>query len=416
MIASGTQPADGNRLTLDDLFRRAGVRRADAIALSDGLRNLTYVQADRAISALAGNLRGQGLATDTVVAMQLPNSVENMIALLGVLRAGMIAAPLPLLWRKQEMMEALTRAGAKAIVTTGAQADTAMQVAAELFPIRAVAGFGRDLPDGVTPLDTIFEAGTNAFFQPSVRRSAAHVAVITFDITADGIVSVARSHSDLIAGGLAVFRHAGIAQDASIISTIPLGTFAGIALTLMPWLLAGGTLALHHGFEPVVFAEQCRAHDASAVVLPGPALSAIAESGLLNQAKSVMALWRAAEQLAAAPPWQGNAALVDISSFDEIRLLAERRGPAGLPASSPNSAPAGLIAVGGYHFRQGAIDAALAAVDPTAVIAALPDALLGQRLAGSAPNRVATTAQLQTRGVNALIAGAFRPRGNTNAA
>jgi hypothetical protein len=58
----------------------------------------------------------------------------------------------------------------------------------------------------------------------------------------------------------------------------------------------------------------------------------------------------------------------------------------------------------------------LAAADPTAVIAALPDALLGQRLAGSAPNRVATTAQLQTRGVNALIAGAFRPRGKTNAA
>jgi hypothetical protein len=342
--------------------------------------------------------------------MQLPNSVENVIALLGVLRAGMIAAPLPLLWRKQEMTEALSRAGAKAIVTTGVQADTAMQVAAELFPIRAVAGFGRDLPDGVAPLDTIFDAGTNAFFQSSVRRSAAHVAVITFDVTIDGIIPAARSHSDLFAGGLAVFRQAGIAQDASIVSTIPLGTFAGIALTLMPWLLAGGTLALHHGFEPVIFAEQCRAHEASAVVLPGPAVSAIAEAGLLNQAKNILALWRAAEQLAVAPPWQGTAALVDISSFDESRLLAALRGPDGLPMPSPNGAPAGLIAVGGYHFRQGEIDAAVAATDPTAVIAALPDALLGQRLAGSAPDPVATAAQLLACGVNALVAGAFRAR------
>jgi non-ribosomal peptide synthetase component F len=410
MIASGTQPADGDRLTLDDLFRRAGVRRTDATALSDGLRNLTYAQADRAISALAGSLRDQGLATDAVVAMQLPNSVENVIGLLGVLRAGMIAAPLPLLWRKQEMVAALSRAGAKAIVTTGVQADTAMQVAAELFPIRAVAGFGRDLPDGVAPLDTIFDAGTNAFFQSSVRRSAAHVAVITFDVTIDGIIPAARSHSDLFAGGLAVFRQAGIAQDASIVSTIPLGTFAGIALTLMPWLLAGGTLALHHGFEPVIFAEQCRAHEASAVVLPGPAVSAIAEAGLLNQAKNILALWRAAEQLAVAPPWQGTAALVDISSFDESRLLAALRGPDGLPMPSPNGAPAGLIAVGGYHFRQGEIDAAVAATDPTAVIAALPDALLGQRLAGSAPDPVATAAQLLACGVNALVAGAFRAR------
>jgi len=38
-----------------------------------------------------------------------------VIALFGVLRAGMIAAPLPLLWRKQEML--VTRCSAKAIIT-----------------------------------------------------------------------------------------------------------------------------------------------------------------------------------------------------------------------------------------------------------------------------------------------------------
>ena len=109
----------------------------------------------------AARLRRLGLQTDTVVAMQLPNTVESVIALLGVLRAGMIAAPLPLLWRKQEMVAALGRIGAKAIVTTArigecAHAELAMQVAAELFPIRYVCAFGSDLPDGVVPLDDVF--------------------------------------------------------------------------------------------------------------------------------------------------------------------------------------------------------------------------------------------------------------------
>src|SRR5262245_10083583 len=36
---------------------------------------------------------------------------------MGVLRAGMIAVPLPLLWRKAEIRSALGRVGAKAIVT-----------------------------------------------------------------------------------------------------------------------------------------------------------------------------------------------------------------------------------------------------------------------------------------------------------
>jgi len=261
MILSDTQQADGAGATLDDLFRRAGVRRPDALALidppNDGTitggapRRLTYAEADRAISALAAKLRGLSLQTDMVVALQLANTVDSVIALLGVLRAGMIAAPLPLLWREQEMVAALSRIGAKAIVTSShvgpaAQstsfAEIAMQVAVELFPIRHICGFGRDLPDGVVPLDDVFDPAPTDFYQPSVRQgpAAAHAAAITFDVTGDGLVPVTRSQSELIAGGLVVFREAGIAENATILSTIPAASFAGITLTLMPWLLAGG--------------------------------------------------------------------------------------------------------------------------------------------------------------------------------
>ena len=433
MILSDTQQAEGTGATLDDLFRRAGVRRPDALALIDppngetitggAPRRLTYAEADRAISALAAKLRRLSLQTDMVVAMQLANTVDSVIALLGVLRAGMIAAPLPLLWREQEMVAALSRIGAKAIVTSShvglaAQSEIAMQVAAELFPIRHICGFGRDLPDGVVPLDDVFNPAPTEFYQPSVRPgpAAAHVAAITFDVTGDGFVPVARSQSELIAGGLAVFREAGIAENATILSTIPAASFAGIALTLMPWLLAGGTMALHHGFDPAVFAEQSRAHEPCSVVLPGPALTLLADAGLLGgYIKNILALWRAPEQLAAAVPWQRDAALVDIASFDETGLLPARRGPDGLPAPIPHGAfvaPAGITTVGGYRFCQREVDAVVAGADPAAVIVALPDAHLGQRFAGSAQDGAALAAKLQARGVNSLIAAAFLPRGN----
>ena len=437
MILGGTQQADGTRATLDDLFRRAGVRRPDALALIDppngesitgsAPRRLTYAEADRAISALAAKLRGLSLQTDMVVALQLANTVDSVIALLGVLRAGMIAAPLPLLWRQQEMVAALSLIGAKAIVTSsriGATAQStsfaeiARQVAAELFPIRHICGFGRDLPDGVVPLDDVFDSGADEFFRPSARpgHAAAHVAAITFDVTGDGLIPVARSQSELIAGGLAVFREAGIAAEATILSTIPAASFAGFALTMVPWLLAGGTLALHHGFDPAAFAEQGRAPDVATVVLPGPALTPLADAGLLgDQIKTILALWRAPEQLAAAAPWQRDAALVDIASFGETGLLPARRGPDGMPATIPHgaiAAPAGITAVGFYRFRKREVDAVVAAADPAAVIVALPDAHLGQRFAGSAQDGATLAAKLQTRGVNSLIAGAFRPRGN----
>jgi len=410
-----------------------------------------------------------------------------------VLRAGMIAAPLPLLWRMQNIVPALSSIGAKAIITSArigahAQAEIAMQVAAELFPILYVCGFGQDLPDGVVPLDESGASAPTEFFQPSARPgdAAAHVAVVTFDVTSDGLVPVARSHRELIAGGLAVFLEGGLARDATMLSAIPIGSFAGLALTVVPWLLAGGTLALHHGFFPAAFAEQTLAHKPAAVVLPGSTLSALSDAGLLTgPIKTILGLWRAPEQLAADAPWQRDAALVDIASFGEIGLLPARRGPDGQPVPIPHGViavprgapdgvmvaetvrgksgtlalrgpmvptqpfppggeqgdedrnaaagyfdtgyacrisratgrlvltapPAGITVSGFYRFRQSAIDDVVAAVDPEAVIVALPDALLGQRLAGSARETAAIASGLDAHGVNALIAGAFRSRG-----
>ena len=413
------------------------MRRARALALIDppncesitggAPRPLTYAEADRAISALAAKLRGLGLQTDTVVALQLANTVDSVIALLGVLRAGMIAAPLPLLWRKQEMVAALGRIGAKAIITSSRIGAAAHR---RLCRDRH-AGGGRAVSDPPRLRLRARSARRRGAARRCVRvrssgilpaaarpgHAAAHVAAITFDVTGDGLVPVARSQSELIAGGLAVFREAGIAENATILSTIPAASFAGIALTLMPWLLAGGTLALHHGFDPAVFAEQCRAHDTSAVLLPGPALAPLADAGLLGgHIKHILALWRAPEQLAAAAPWQRDAALVDIASFGETGLLPARRGTDGMPAPIPHGAftapRAGITAVGFYRFRQREIDALVASASPAAVVVALPDALLGQRLAGSARERAATATELQARGVNPLIAGAFRPRDN----
>ena len=103
----------------------------------------------------------------------MANTVESVIALLGVLRAGMIAIPLPLLWRKQEIVAALGQVGAKAIITAAhvgntRTADIAIEAAVELFTIRHVCGFGRDLPDGVVPLDD--RAAGERRIQPARRR------------------------------------------------------------------------------------------------------------------------------------------------------------------------------------------------------------------------------------------------------
>ena len=282
--------------TLDDLFRRAGVRHPDALALADppnrdafawgAPRKLSFAQADRAISACAARLRGLGLQTDSIAAMHLPNTAESIITFLGVLRAGMIAAPLPLLWRKAEIVSALGRLGAKAIVTcsrigTEEQAEIAMQSAAELFSVRHVCGFGHGLPDGLVSLDDIFSSDGAVAVSPRIGRDTS-AAAITFNVDAAGFVPVSRSHFELVAGGLEIVRATGAAADAPLLSAIPITSFAGIALAMMPWLLCGGALHPHHGFEVEAFAAQCREVPEGTLVLPAPAVHPIAKMGLID--------------------------------------------------------------------------------------------------------------------------------------
>jgi hypothetical protein len=340
--------------TLDDLFRRAVARRPHALALIDPpnraaftggrARQLTYGAADRIVSSLAGRLRALNDHDGAVVGLQIANTVESVLALLAVLRAGLVAMPLPMLWRRAEAVPALQTVGANALIVSGQIGDTdhfdlAVRVAAQVFSVRQVCGFGGAAPDGAVSLDDLLTGVERPFPMGSRRASAGGGAVITFDASAQGLMPVRRSDAELIAGGLAVLLESAIPQDAVILSTIAGGSFGSLATTLLPWLLVGGTLALHHPFDGAVLAEQLRDTGCGVAVVPGPLLNVLAKAGLLapgGRLQHVIALWRSPEQLRRAAHWREELpALTDVQVFGETGLIAGRRGPTGMPMPIP---------------------------------------------------------------------------------
>jgi hypothetical protein len=355
----------GARVTLDELLRRTAQRRPDAVALIDPPnresftggrpRSLTYAQADHMVSAIAGRLRRMGLYTDAVVGIQVTNTVESVLTLLGVLRAGLIAMPLPLLWRRAEAVAALSRVGVHALIVSGRigrhdHYDLAMQIAAEIFPVRYVCGYGADAPDGVISFDDLYDAETLDPLPPLDAERAGdpggHVAVITWDVWPDGLVPVARSHAELIAGGLAIVLEGRLPQDVVMLSPLAMSSFAGLATAMVPWLLLGGTLALHHPFELEVFAEQSQATRFDTVIVPGPLAVPLAEGGQLGGEGlgnaglgSVIGVWRTPDRLPRAQAWHGAwreaPRLIDVQVFGETGLVAAARGPGGRPVPTP---------------------------------------------------------------------------------
>jgi hypothetical protein len=220
-----------------------------------------------------------------------------------------------------------------------------MQVAAEIFPVRYVCGYGRNAPDGLIPFDDLFTA-EKLDPLPSLEDErgpdpgpGAHLAVITWDVSAEGPVPVARSHAELIAGGLAVVLESRLEQDAVLLSTLTMSSFAGLATALMPWLLLGGTLALHQPFDPEAFLDQVESVPFDTVVVPGPLAAQLAETDHLlvrDRLSHVIGVWRAPERLARALPWRAaKVRMTDVQVFGEAGLLAACRGPSGKPVATP---------------------------------------------------------------------------------
>jgi hypothetical protein len=336
--------------TLDGLFRRILARKPEALALLDPPnkqrvtgqppKRLNFTEADRAISALAAHFIEFGLPTNSVIAVQLPNTVEFILTVLAAHRAGLIVAVLPILWRQAELTVAINRTGARAIVTMSkidgvSHADLAMNAAAEAFSIRHVCGFGSDLPEGMASLDAAIATSSNA--TRAVTQDGRKAAIISFDVTADGFRPVPRTHLALIAGGLALSLESEIIQGSTILSAFAPSSFAAVASSLALWLLTGGTLALHHPFDCELLEQQIGECQAETLIAPAQVALRFGEMDMPSRFATlgtVIALWRAPEQVASSPNWAaGRAKLTDVYLFGEAGLLAARRTDDGLPGA-----------------------------------------------------------------------------------
>ncbi len=80
--------------TLVNRLERQVDRAPDRVAVQGGEVELTYAELDHRANQLARRLIGQGVTTDTLVAVALPRSAELVVALLAVLKSGGAYLPL----------------------------------------------------------------------------------------------------------------------------------------------------------------------------------------------------------------------------------------------------------------------------------------------------------------------------------
>ncbi|WP_457033053.1 amino acid adenylation domain-containing protein, partial [Kitasatospora sp. P5_F3] len=136
---TGPRPATAEAQTVPQAFERVAARVPDQIAVVYGDERLTYRELNEQADRLARLLIGRGAAPERAVALALPRGTAQVVAVLGVLKAGAVYVPLDPAHPAQRLATVLRDADPVCLVT-----------------VREVAA---DLPEGV-PLVVLDEPDT----------------------------------------------------------------------------------------------------------------------------------------------------------------------------------------------------------------------------------------------------------------
>src|ERR1700743_2144674 len=103
---------------LHELFEEQGERTPDAVGVVYEGEQLSYGELNRRANQLAHYLNGAGIGPEDIVAIAVPRSVEMMVCLLGVLKAGAAYLPLDPEYPSERLEWMLEDASAPILLTT----------------------------------------------------------------------------------------------------------------------------------------------------------------------------------------------------------------------------------------------------------------------------------------------------------
>ncbi|MFC8507258.1 class I adenylate-forming enzyme family protein [Streptomyces sp. NPDC057411] len=260
--------ADGTCPDLDlySLFRARQIADPHRTALLDAHGTLCYTALDRKVRSLAEGLRGLGIGPGDVVAVQLPNRRDAVVADLAVAALGAVALPFPVGRGAREAECLLRRAEAVAVIVATehrgqAHAAGLVTLLPVLPALRHVIAAGPGTPPaGTIPLKGLLRTDPTGFVPARPDPDSAARILVSSGSEAEPKM-IAYSHNAL-AGGRGNFL-ASLIPDGTpprCLFLVPLGSAFGSNGTPVTLARHGGSLVLIDHFTPEAALTAVREH------------------------------------------------------------------------------------------------------------------------------------------------------------
>jgi acyl-CoA synthetase (AMP-forming)/AMP-acid ligase II len=305
--------------TVDALFRKAVAARPDAEALVDAPnrdtlvgtppQRLTYAEADAQVDALAWALKDLGVGRGDVVATQLPNLVEGVLAFLACARMGAILSPVAMAYRGHELRQILPTVKPKACLTVGAfhgcdHAAMLLELKREGLIGAEVIRLGGEAPDGAQALDRLLAAAPSRPYPTPSDLDAAEALTICWTSGTEAMPKgVPRHHDHWVVNGEALVEAAGLHAGDTILNPFPLINIAAIGGMVMTWLECQGRLVQHHPFDLGVFLRQMQDEAVAYTVAPPAVLNMLLQNEALLASADLSRLRCLGSGSAPLSPW-----------------------------------------------------------------------------------------------------------------
>ena len=218
-----------------------------------GGNTTTYRELDDLSGRAAAGLREAGLSPGQVVALQLPNIPQFLVAYFGALKAGLVVLPLNPLLMAPELEYHLTDSAAALLIGfQGLHAEAAKACETTGIPLYLVSAGEGVLPEGTRPVTELIS--TAPLDEPGgdvVARGPDDTAVLVYTSGTTGKPKGAElTHFQLymnctVAGGLF-----GARSDDVVLAVLPFFHVFGLSSVMNVFVRYGGCLSILPRFQP----------------------------------------------------------------------------------------------------------------------------------------------------------------------
>ncbi len=251
----------------------------------DPLR-VTWSEISDQVEVLASVMLENGIGEGDVVAVQLPNIVELAVVYLAVWRIRGIVSPLPVQFRRHELVELGNIGAIDAFVTsdriaTRSAAADVVGMRDDIPSLRLVLSYGPSEVHGTVNISAAAARQSSDQLAAVADYAEAHpvdpndcITICWTSGTESRPKGVPRAHYEWLVMSWDTVYSPSLTHESRILNPFPMVNMAGINGMFLPWLRVGCVLVQHHPFDLPLFLKQIQDEGITYTVAP-PALLAL---------------------------------------------------------------------------------------------------------------------------------------------